>query len=158
MTRVSIRADGLAGTADRLADCRAKWQAISDAGRENARRHGSSKQRTGQPQEVEVYCVRNLLTANQGHSAYCHLRSSPSLGELVVAHPASRSVLEIPRRLPPFDNGMTLVAISSSAVRAVGCDGHTLGVEFHSGRIYDHPGVPRVGVPRVDERIVDGRV
>ena len=37
---------------------------------------------------------------------------------------------------------MTLVPISSS-VRAVGCDGHTLGVEFHSGRwrTCDHPGV-----------------
>ena len=37
---------------------------------------------------------------------------------------------------------MVMISVSSSAVRAVGCDGHTLGVEFHSGRIYDHPGVP----------------
>jgi hypothetical protein len=30
----------------------------------------------------------------------------------------------------------------SSAIHAVGYDGYTLTVEFHSGRIYDHPGVP----------------
>ena len=30
----------------------------------------------------------------------------------------------------------------SSAIRAVGYDGYTLSVEFHSGRVYDHPGVP----------------
>jgi hypothetical protein len=36
----------------------------------------------------------------------------------------------------------TLTPVSSSAIRAVGYDGHTLTVEFHSGRIYDHPGVP----------------
>ncbi len=94
MTRVSIRADGLAGTAERLADQKPRWQAISDAGRENARRHGSSKQMTGQSQEVEVCCFRNLLTANQGHSARCNLRTSPSLGELVMACLAS------PRLLP----------------------------------------------------------
>lgn len=35
---------------------------------------------------------------------------------------------------------MTLV--NSSAIRAVGYDGHTLTVEFHTGRIYDHPNVP----------------
>jgi hypothetical protein len=35
---------------------------------------------------------------------------------------------------------MTLV--NSSAIRAVGYDGYTLTVEFHSGRIYNHPGVP----------------
>jgi len=37
---------------------------------------------------------------------------------------------------------MTLIAVNSSAIRAVGYDGYTLTVEFHSGRIYDHPGVP----------------
>jgi hypothetical protein len=37
---------------------------------------------------------------------------------------------------------MTLIAVNSSAIRAVGYDGCTLTVEFHSGRIYDHVGVP----------------
>ena len=37
---------------------------------------------------------------------------------------------------------MTLIVVNSSAIRAVGYDGHTLTVEFHTGRIYDHPGVP----------------
>jgi hypothetical protein len=37
---------------------------------------------------------------------------------------------------------MTLTLVSSSAIRAVGYDGHTLTVEFHTGRIYDHSGVP----------------
>ena len=36
----------------------------------------------------------------------------------------------------------TLIPIDSSAIRAVGYDGYTLTVEFHTGRIYDHPGVP----------------
>lgn len=36
----------------------------------------------------------------------------------------------------------TLISVSSSVIRAVGYDGRTLTVEFHSGRIYDHPGVP----------------
>jgi hypothetical protein len=36
----------------------------------------------------------------------------------------------------------TLIPVNSSAIRAVGYDGYTLTVEFHSGRIYDHPGVP----------------
>jgi KTSC domain-containing protein len=35
-----------------------------------------------------------------------------------------------------------MVPVNSSAIRAVGYDGHTLTVEFHTGRIYDHPGVP----------------
>ena len=35
-----------------------------------------------------------------------------------------------------------LIRVNSSAIRAVGYDGYTLTVEFHSGRIYDHPGVP----------------
>lgn len=37
---------------------------------------------------------------------------------------------------------MTMILVNSSAIRAVGYDGYTLTVEFHSGRIYDHPGVP----------------
>ena len=37
---------------------------------------------------------------------------------------------------------MTLIQVNSSAIRAVGYDGYTLTVEFCSGRIYDHPGVP----------------
>ena len=32
--------------------------------------------------------------------------------------------------------------VNSSAIAAVGYDGYTLSVEFHTGRIYDHPGVP----------------
>ncbi len=36
----------------------------------------------------------------------------------------------------------TLIPVNSSAIRAVGYDGHTLTVQFHTGRIYDHPGVP----------------
>lgn len=35
-----------------------------------------------------------------------------------------------------------MVHVNSSAIRAVGYDGYTLTVEFHSGRVYDHPGVP----------------
>ncbi|MCE9609884.1 MAG: KTSC domain-containing protein [Chthoniobacter sp.] len=37
---------------------------------------------------------------------------------------------------------MTLQAVLSSAIRAVGYDGHTLTVEFHNSGRYDHPGVP----------------
>jgi hypothetical protein len=37
---------------------------------------------------------------------------------------------------------MTLTLVDSSAIRTVGYDGYTLTVEFHTGRIYDHPGVP----------------
>jgi hypothetical protein len=36
----------------------------------------------------------------------------------------------------------TLIPVDSSAIRAVGHDGSTLTVEFHHGRIYDHPNVP----------------
>jgi hypothetical protein len=36
----------------------------------------------------------------------------------------------------------TLVLVNSTAIRAVGYDGYTLIVEFHTGRFYDHPGVP----------------
>jgi hypothetical protein len=37
---------------------------------------------------------------------------------------------------------MTLTLVNSRAIRSVGYDGHTLTVEFHTGRVYDHPGVP----------------
>jgi KTSC domain-containing protein len=36
----------------------------------------------------------------------------------------------------------TLTPVSSTAIRAIGYDGYMLTVEFHSGRTYDHPGVP----------------
>ena len=36
----------------------------------------------------------------------------------------------------------TMILVNSSAIRAVGYDGHTLTVEFHSGRVYDHPNFP----------------
>jgi hypothetical protein len=36
---------------------------------------------------------------------------------------------------------MMLTLVDSTAIRAVGYDGHTLTVEFHTGRVYDHPGV-----------------
>jgi len=39
-------------------------------------------------------------------------------------------------------NDMILTPANSTAIRAVGYDGYTLTVEFHTGRIYDHPGVP----------------
>jgi KTSC domain len=35
-----------------------------------------------------------------------------------------------------------MIAVSSSAIRAVGYDGTTLRVVFRSGRTYDHPRVP----------------
>jgi hypothetical protein len=37
---------------------------------------------------------------------------------------------------------MTLTYVSSSAIRAIGYDGHTLVVVFHNSGRYDHPGVP----------------
>jgi KTSC domain len=37
---------------------------------------------------------------------------------------------------------MTLIEVQSSAIRAVGYDGQTLTVVFHSGQPYDHPNVP----------------
>jgi hypothetical protein len=38
---------------------------------------------------------------------------------------------------------MTLIRVNSSAIRAVGYEGGTLAVEFHtSATVYDHPGVP----------------
>ena len=36
----------------------------------------------------------------------------------------------------------TMIQVDSSAIRAVGYDGHTLTVEFHSGRTHDYHGVP----------------
>lgn len=36
---------------------------------------------------------------------------------------------------------MTLIRVNSSAIEAVGYDGHVLRVVFTSGRTYDHPGV-----------------
>ena len=39
---------------------------------------------------------------------------------------------------------MKMIAVSSSAIRAVGYDGHMLGVQFHSSsRVYTLPGVPQ---------------
>jgi hypothetical protein len=35
-----------------------------------------------------------------------------------------------------------MIPVDSSAIRAVGYDGSTLTVEFHNGRVYDHPNVP----------------
>ena len=35
-----------------------------------------------------------------------------------------------------------LILVNSSAIRAVGYDGHTLYVEFRPGETYPHPGVP----------------
>lgn len=38
---------------------------------------------------------------------------------------------------------MPLFPVNSSAIRAVGYDGSTLAVQFHSSdTVYDHPGVP----------------
>jgi len=37
---------------------------------------------------------------------------------------------------------LTMIPVNSSAIRAVGYDGYTLTVEFHTGRKYDHPNVP----------------
>lgn len=38
---------------------------------------------------------------------------------------------------------MSMISVSSSAIRAVGYDGGTLAVQFHtSDTIYTHPGVP----------------
>lgn len=39
-------------------------------------------------------------------------------------------------------SNITLIPVRSSAIRAVGFDGHNLTVEFHNGRTYDHPDVP----------------
>ena len=37
---------------------------------------------------------------------------------------------------------MTLIPVSSSAIRAIGYDGYILAVVFHKTGRYDHPGVP----------------
>jgi KTSC domain-containing protein len=37
---------------------------------------------------------------------------------------------------------MVMIPVNSSAIRAVGYDGSMLTVEFHNGRICDHPSVP----------------
>ena len=37
---------------------------------------------------------------------------------------------------------MTLTLVNSSAIRAIGWADGILTVEFHNGRIYDHPHVP----------------
>jgi KTSC domain-containing protein len=37
---------------------------------------------------------------------------------------------------------MQLESVNSSAIRAIGYDGSTLTVEFHTGRTYEHPDVP----------------
>jgi hypothetical protein len=38
---------------------------------------------------------------------------------------------------------MTLILVNSSSIRAVGYDGDTLAVQFHtSDTVYEHPGVP----------------
>ena len=36
----------------------------------------------------------------------------------------------------------TMIPVSSSAIRAVWYDGSTLTIQFHNGRVYDHPNVP----------------
>jgi hypothetical protein len=38
--------------------------------------------------------------------------------------------------------GSNLILVDSSAIRAIGYDAGTLTVEFHTGRVYDHPNVP----------------
>ena len=35
-----------------------------------------------------------------------------------------------------------MIRVNSSAIRSVGYHGYTLTVEFCTGRVYDHPGVP----------------
>lgn len=37
---------------------------------------------------------------------------------------------------------MLMIRVNSTAIRAIGYDGYMLTVEFYSGRVYDHPGVP----------------
>ena len=37
---------------------------------------------------------------------------------------------------------MVMIRVTSSAIRAIGYDGYTLTVEFHTSGVYDHPGVP----------------
>lgn len=49
--------------------------------------------------------------------------------------------MTVARSAPTF-GGMTMIQVSSSAIRAIGYDGYTLTVEFHDSGSYDHPGVP----------------
>jgi hypothetical protein len=35
-----------------------------------------------------------------------------------------------------------MAPVNSSCIAAVGYDGNTLTVAFHTGRVYDHPNVP----------------
>ena len=44
--------------------------------------------------------------------------------------------------MPWLKWGMIMIRVNSIAIAAVGYDGHTLAIEFHSGKTYDHPGVP----------------
>ena len=37
---------------------------------------------------------------------------------------------------------MSLIPVSSSAIRSIGYDGYTLAVVFRNSGRYDHPGVP----------------
>jgi KTSC domain-containing protein len=37
---------------------------------------------------------------------------------------------------------MSMISVSSSAIAAIGYEGGTLYVTFHTGRTYPHPGVP----------------
>jgi hypothetical protein len=37
---------------------------------------------------------------------------------------------------------MNMIAVSSSAIAAIGYEGGTLYVTFHTGRTYPHPSVP----------------
>ena len=37
---------------------------------------------------------------------------------------------------------MNMISVSPSTIAAIGYEGGTLTVAFHSGRIYNHPGVP----------------
>jgi hypothetical protein len=43
----------------------------------------------------------------------------------------------------PHASNMTLILVNSSSIRAVGYDGYTLVVLFHTSEtVYEHPGVP----------------
>ena len=50
----------------------------------------------------------------------------------------------------PIVVSMVMYSSNSSAIAAIGYDGYTLSVEFHSGKIYDHPGVPLFRLRRPD--------
>ena len=63
---------------------------------------------------------------------------------LARAHPSNRASSKIAAILPIAQRaGVTLALVNSTAIRAVGYDGYTLAVQFHtSDTIYDHHGVP----------------